>query len=102
MLTNPAGFVANKTEYLDGVKADSATYESVSNSDQVVSIYDNAAVVTGSTVVKGRFDGHDIGGGISLAERFAPRSPPWLNGAHGLPPSPAGKKSLPPTPPKTR
>ncbi len=31
MLTNPAGFVANKSEYLDGVKADSATYESVSN-----------------------------------------------------------------------
>ena len=31
MLTNPAGFVANKTDYLDGVKADSATYESVSN-----------------------------------------------------------------------
>src|SRR5205807_7853661 len=53
MLTNPAGFVANKSEYLDGVKADSATYESVANSDQVVSIYDNAAVVTGSTVVKG-------------------------------------------------
>src|SRR3989442_1642078 len=55
MLTNPAGFVANKSEYLDGVKADSATYESVTNSDQVVSIYDNAAIVTGSTVVKGRY-----------------------------------------------
>src|SRR5437660_12506486 len=42
MLTNPAGFVANKSEYLDGVKADSATYESVSNGTQVASITDNS------------------------------------------------------------
>src|SRR5947209_1850803 len=36
ILTNPAGFVASRSEYLDGVKADTATYESVTNHDQVV------------------------------------------------------------------
>jgi len=77
MLTNPAGFVANKSEYLDGVKADSATYESVANSDQVVSIYDNAAVVTGSTVVKGRFEGHDIGGNFRFTNVLIRRNDTW-------------------------
>src|SRR5207244_10658634 len=57
ILTNPAGFVATRTEYLDGVRADTATYESVTNQDKVVNVYDIAAVVTGSTVVKVRYDG---------------------------------------------
>src|SRR5260370_2340713 len=66
ILTNPAGFVADRSEYLDGVKADTATYESVTNHDRAVSVSNDAAVVTGSTVVKGRYDGHEIGGGTSL------------------------------------
>ena len=77
ILTNPAGFVASRSEYLEGVKADTATYESVTNGDQVVNIYDNAAIVTGSTVVKGRFDGHDIGGEFRFTNVFIKRSGSW-------------------------
>ncbi len=77
ILTNPAGFVASRSEYLDGVKADTATYESVTNHDQVVSVYENAAVVTGSTVVKGRYDGHDIGGEFRFTNVFIKRKNGW-------------------------
>src|SRR5260370_28895531 len=77
ILTNPAGFVASRSEYLDGVKADAATYESVSNHDQVVNVYDNAAVVTGSTIVKGRYAGHDIGGEFRFTNVFIKRPNGW-------------------------
>ncbi len=77
ILTNPAGFVASRSEYLDGVKADTATYESVTNHDQVLSVYENAAVVTGSTIVKGRFDGHDIGGEFRFTNVFIRRKDSW-------------------------
>src|ERR1044071_1754052 len=69
-LTNPAGFVADKAEYLDGAKADTATYESVSNSDASVRLYGGAAVVTGATLVKGSYDGHDIGGQFRFTHVF--------------------------------
>ena len=55
----------------------SVTYESVTNGDQVVNIYENAAIVTGSTVVKGRFDGHDIGGEFRFTNIFIKRNGPW-------------------------
>ena len=77
ILTNPAGFVASRSEYLDGVKADTATYESVTNHDQVVSVYDSAAVVIGSTVVKGRYDGHEIGGEFRFTNVLIKRNGSW-------------------------
>ena len=69
ILTNPAGFVPSRSEYLDGVKADTA-YESVTNHDQIVNVYDNAAVVTGSTIVKGRYAGNEIGGEFRFTNVF--------------------------------
>jgi len=77
ILTNPAGFVAHRSEYLDGVKADTATYESVTNRKQVVSVYDNAAIVTGSTLVKGKYDGHDIGGEFRFTNVFIRQQGVW-------------------------
>jgi len=77
ILTNPAGFVANKSEYLDGARADTATYESVTNYDQVVSLYGDAAVVVGGTTVKGRFDGHEIGGQFRFTHVFVKREDRW-------------------------
>ena|ERR1700730_14444398 len=77
ILTNPAGFVAGRSEYLDGVKADTATYESVTNHDQVVNIYDNAAVVTGSTIVKGRYAGNEIGGEFRFTNVFIKSKGGW-------------------------
>jgi hypothetical protein len=77
ILTNPAGFVASRSELLDGIKADSATYESVTNHDQVVNIYENAAVVTGSTIVKARFAEKDIGGEFRFTNVFIKRHDAW-------------------------
>jgi hypothetical protein len=77
ILTNPAGLVANKSEYLDGAGADTATYESVVNYDQAVKIYGNAAVVTGTTSVKGAYDGHDIGGLFRFTHVFVKRQDRW-------------------------
>jgi Domain of unknown function (DUF4440) len=77
ILTNPAGFVASRSEYLDGVKADTATYDSVTNHDQIVNVYDNAAVVTGSTIVKGRYAGNDIGGEFRFTNVFIKRQTGW-------------------------
>ncbi len=77
ILTNPAGFVASRSEYLDGVKADTATYESVTNHDQVVNVYDNAAVVTGSTIVKGRYAGNEIGGEFRFTNVFIKSKNHW-------------------------
>ena len=77
ILTNPAGFVANKSEYLDGARADTAKYESVTNYDQVVSVYGNTAVVVGATTVKGRYDGHEIGGQFRFTHVFVKREDRW-------------------------
>ena len=77
ILTNPAGFVANKGEYLDGAKADTASYESVANYDMVVSVYGNAAVVVGGTTVRGRYDGHEIGGQFRFTHVFVKKQDHW-------------------------
>jgi ketosteroid isomerase-like protein len=77
VFTNPAGPFANKTEYLDGARADTATYESVANYDQVVRIYGDAAVVAGITTVKGRYDGQEIGGRFRFTNMFVKREDKW-------------------------
>jgi len=77
ILTNPAGLVANKSEYLDGAGIDTASYESVTNYDEVVRIYGDTAVVAGATNVKGRFDGHDIGGQFRFTHVFVKRENRW-------------------------
>jgi hypothetical protein len=77
IFTNPAGLFADKAQYLDGARADTAVYESVTNSDQVVRIYRNAAVVAGSTTVKGRYDGQEIGGRFRFTNVFVKRNDKW-------------------------
>lgn len=77
VFTNPAGLFANKTEYIDGAKADTATYESVTNFDRLVNIYGDAAVVAGGTTVKGRYDGNEIGGRFRFTSTFVRRKDGW-------------------------
>src|SRR5262245_13375198 len=77
LFTNPAGLFVNKTEYLEGARADTATYESVANHDQVVRIYGDAAVVAGSTTVKGRYEGQEIGGRFRFTHMFVKRDDKW-------------------------
>ena len=57
IFTNPAGLFVDKAEYLEGSRIDTAIYEPVKNYDQVVRVYGDAAVVAGSTTVKGRYEG---------------------------------------------
>ena len=73
IFTNPAGLFANKAEYLEGARIDTATYESVNNYDQVVRIYGDAAVVAGSTTVKGRYGERDIGGRFRFTNMYVKR-----------------------------
>ena len=77
IFTNPAGLFANKAEYLEGAKADTAVYESVSNNDKVVKAYGDAAVVAGSTNVKGHYDGHEVGGQFRFTDMFVKRQGRW-------------------------
>ena len=77
IFTNPAGLFADKTEYLAGAKADTATYESVNNYDQVVKTYGQAAVVAGSTTVKGHYHGQEIGGRFRFTNMFVKRQDKW-------------------------
>src|SRR5262249_23068137 len=77
VFTNPAGLFANKMEYLDGARADTATYESVANYDQVVRIYGDAAVVAGITTVKGRYEVQEIGGRFRFTNMFVKRDDKW-------------------------
>jgi len=77
IFTNPAGLFADKAEYLEGAKADTAVYESVNNYDKVVKVYGDAAVVAGSTTVKGRYDGREIGGGFRFTDMFVKRQGRW-------------------------
>ena len=77
ILTNPAGFTATRTEYLAGVRADTATYESVVNQDQIVNVYGDAAVVAGATVVKGRYEGREIGGRFRFTNVYIRRGRGW-------------------------
>ena len=77
IFTNPAGLFADKAEYLEGAKADTAVYETVNNYDKVVKVYGDAAVVAGSTTVKGRYDGHEIGGQFRFTNMFVKRQERW-------------------------
>jgi hypothetical protein len=77
IFTNPAGLFVDKAEYLAGAKADTAIYESVKNYDKVVRIYGDAAVVAGATTVKGRYDGHEIGGQFRFTNMFIKRHDAW-------------------------
>lgn len=77
VFTNPAGLFANKTDYIEGANADRATYESVTNLDQVVNVYGDAAVMAGSTTVKGRYEGQDIGGRFRFTSMFVRRKDGW-------------------------
>ena len=77
IFTNPAGLFADKSEYLDGARADTAVYESVNNADKVVKVYGDAAVVAGLTTVKGRYDGHEIGGQFRFTDMFVRRQDKW-------------------------
>jgi ketosteroid isomerase-like protein len=77
IFTNPAGVFADKTEYLEGAKADTAVYESVRNYHKVVKVYGDAAVVAGSTTVKGSYDGHEIGGVFRFTDMFVKRQDRW-------------------------
>ncbi|HKA21562.1 MAG TPA: nuclear transport factor 2 family protein [Blastocatellia bacterium] len=77
IFTNPAGLFANKAEYLDGAKADTAVYESVKNYDKVAKVYGDAGVVAGLTTVKGSYDGHEIGGQFRFTNMFVKRQDNW-------------------------
>ena len=77
IFTNPAGLFANKAEYIDGAKADTAVYESVKNYDKVAKVYGDAGVVAGSTTVKGSYDGHEIGGQFRFTNMFVKRQDRW-------------------------
>jgi ketosteroid isomerase-like protein len=77
IFTNPAGLFADKAEYLEGAKADTAVYESVNNYDIVVRVYGDAGVVAGSTTVKGRYDGREIGGRFRFTDMFVKRQGRW-------------------------
>ncbi|HEU4386806.1 MAG TPA: nuclear transport factor 2 family protein [Blastocatellia bacterium] len=77
VFTNPAGLFVDKAQYLEGARVDSAVYESVNNHDKVVKVYSDAAVVAGSTSVKGRYDGHDIGGQFRFTNMFVKRQGRW-------------------------
>src|SRR5262249_22811909 len=73
IFTNPAGLFADKAEYLEGARIDTAVYESVKNYDQVVKVYGDAAVVAGSTTVKGRYEGQEIGGRFRFTNTYIKR-----------------------------
>ena len=77
VFTNPAGLFADKAAYVDGAKADTAVYESVINYDKVVRGYGDAAIVAGYTIVKGRYDGHEIGGRFRFTNMFVKRQDRW-------------------------
>jgi hypothetical protein len=62
---------------MDGARADTAIYESVINYDKVVKTYDNAAVVAGYTIVKGRYEGREIGGRFRFTNMFVKRQGRW-------------------------
>src|SRR5262245_40561598 len=76
-ITNPAGLFADKAEYLEGARIDTAVYESVKNYDQVVKVYGDAAIVAGSTTVKGRYEGQEIGGRFRFTNTYVKRQDKW-------------------------
>ena len=77
VFTNPAGVIANKTEYIEGARSDAAVYELVKNFDQVVKIHGDAAVVVGSTTVKGKYKGNEIGGRFRFTNMYVKRKDGW-------------------------
>lgn len=76
VLTTISGQVVNKTRVLAEVKSSNATAE-VRNTDVVVRVYGDAAVVTGLVLISGRFNNQDVSTESRYMKVYVKRKGQW-------------------------
>ena len=77
IVTNPDGSVGNKAEELAGIKSGAFAFRSITNEDVKVRVFGAMAVVTGRSMMKGRYKDQDISGGYRYTDIYLERKGRW-------------------------
>ena len=77
IVTNPDGSVGNKAEELAGIKSGAFAFQSITNEDVKVRVFEKMAVVTGRSMMKGRYKDQDISGGYRYTDIYLKRMGHW-------------------------
>jgi len=75
--TDPSGRVTDKDQDRKDLSSDDLKFESIEPSDMKVHSFGNAAVVNGTTTVKGTFKGQDISGVYRFTDTWVKRNGKW-------------------------
>lgn len=77
IVTNPDGSVGNKAEELAGIKSGAFAFQSITNEDVRVRVFGEMAVVTGRSMMKGRYKDQDISGAYRYTDVYLKRKGRW-------------------------
>jgi ketosteroid isomerase-like protein len=78
MDTDPGGVIENKAESLADLRSGDLKYTSMVNDDYKVHAYDDAAVLSYRSTIKGKFKGSDISGQYRMTDMWIKRGGRWL------------------------
>jgi ketosteroid isomerase-like protein len=77
IVTNPDGSVGNKAEELAAIKSGAFAFQSITNEDVRVRVFGEMAVVTGRSMMKGRYKDQDISGGYRYTDVYLKKRGRW-------------------------
>jgi hypothetical protein len=76
--TSSRGFMLSKEEWLDRHRSGELKHEAFAWSDQNVRVYEDAALVTGREIVKGRYRDRDVDGEFHATQVFVCQDGRWM------------------------
>ena len=77
VVTNPDGSIGNKAQEIAGIKTGTFRFESITNQDVRVRVFGNMALVSGRSLIKGRYKDQDISGGYRYTGIYIKRRGRW-------------------------
>jgi len=77
VVTNPDGSIGNKAQEISGLKSGTFSFESITNEEVRVRVFGNLAVVSGRSMMKGRYKEQDISGGYRYTDVYVKRQGSW-------------------------
>ncbi len=78
VLTSSGGNLWDKAKNLDAFKEGSLKFDSIDNEEEKVHLYDNTAVVTGLSKIKGKYKDHEFDDSYRWTRVWVQRDGKWL------------------------
>ncbi len=78
VLTSSGGNLWDKAKNLDALKDGTLKFDSIDNEEEKVHLYDNTAVVTGLSKIKGKYKDHDFDDSYRWTRVWVQRDGKWL------------------------